>query len=51
VEDGKLTEELVRSVFAKARAKNTKFPFVYFRHMMLVISEREGVDLEGEGTE
>lgn len=45
VEEAKLSEDLVRSVFAKARLKSDRYPYFYFRQMLLVLAEREGVAL------
>lgn len=45
VEEAALTEDLVRSVFVKARGKSDKYPYFYFKQMMLVLAEREGVAL------
>jgi hypothetical protein len=45
VEEGKLSRDMVKSIFIWARRKNSQFPFPYFQRAMRIIADRLEVDL------
>jgi hypothetical protein len=46
VERNELPETLVKAVFKKARDRNPRFPFPYFKQMMIEVAKGQGVLLE-----
>jgi hypothetical protein len=45
VDDGALTERLVKSLFVRARAYNSQRPMPYFVAMIQKVAQQQGIDL------
>ncbi|MBI1899948.1 MAG: hypothetical protein HYS13_02385 [Planctomycetia bacterium] len=45
VDRGKLKEDLVKAIFERARQRDFRHPFPYFKVMMTTVANKEGVPL------